>query len=177
MAGAKAPAMTPGAIRAREWYVSNKARAQDYKKRQEVKERKNAARRAQPSDHPARIAARERMKVFRNTDAGREDQRLRSAKRRASPQGKAYYRQYVGIRRASVANAAKILDADRKMKAEVDAIYREAAERGLSVDHIYPLRHKQVSGLHVPWNLRLVTFEENRRKNNKLPNEVGLNLE
>lgn len=63
------------------------------------------------------------------------------------------------------------------MKAEVDVIYREAVKRGLTVDHIYPLRHKLVSGLHVPWNLRLVSFEENCRKNNKLPSEIGLNLE
>jgi 5-methylcytosine-specific restriction endonuclease McrA len=45
-------------------------------------------------------------------------------------------------------------------------IYDLAPRRNMVVDHIIPLVHPLVCGLHVPENLQLLSVEENSRKNN-----------
>lgn len=65
--------------------------------------------------------------------------------------------------------------------AEIEALYFKARlltrRTGIPhvVDHIIPLRHPEVCGLHVPWNMQVITAEDNAAKKNsyfKDPNSL-----
>lgn len=107
------------------------------------------------------------------------------AKARATPNElKNKYRQawkdnnLLAIRADTKARRRKHRDATpswltRKQKSEIRQLYQIAltmtqttGERYV-VDHIIPLRSDVVCGLHVPWNLRVITQEENLKKSNK----------
>jgi len=55
----------------------------------------------------------------------------------------------------------------REMYLQAQKITKITGERYV-VDHIIPLISPEVCGLHVPWNLRVITQEENLKKSNKI---------
>lgn len=90
----------------------------------------------------------------------------KSAYRRAHPE--------LGRARRAMYVASKLQRTPRWLsKAQVEEItqfYKDAVylthytKVKFEVDHIVPLRGKIVSGLHVPWNMQLLTKQENRAK-------------
>lgn len=81
--------------------------------------------------------------------------------------------EYVGTRRATKLNATPpwLTPEDRE---EIRTIYKDAKSRYVKggpryqVDHIIPLQGENVCGLHVPWNLQILTESENSSKSNQL---------
>ncbi len=105
--------------------------------------------------------------------------KYRDANREAlREKGRAYQKTHPEVTRAtSMRRIARKINAtpawvDHKA---INAIYKECVritqETGVrhSVDHIYPLHGRTVCGLHVSWNLRVITYLENCRKLNRLP--------
>ena len=125
-----------------------------------------------------REAARKRARAWRskNPDKARATSRQSRQKhidiRRESARQRVSEWQKNNPAKARAINAARRARKRMAMPSWVDrqalaAIYAEAAIHNLVVDHIIPLTHPLVCGLHVPWNLQLLTAGANYIKGNR----------
>lgn len=76
---------------------------------------------------------------------------------------RAHYVQYNSIKRLRLKQAQPLWSS----KEDLLDVYKEAQCFGLEVDHIIPLTHKLVCGLHVWDNLQLLSRSENAQKSNQ----------
>ena len=105
--------------------------------------------------------------------ASRSPEERRQARNRHKERNPDLYRELVSLRRRRFRQATpKWLTAEDKL--EIRLKYRLAIELSRrtgvrhAVDHVVPLQGEEVCGLHVPWNLEVITQDENLRKSNKL---------
>jgi len=146
-----------------EWQQSAEKRAAyfvQYNKKEEVKEKKHGWYQANKERVIAAAATRppEVLRQYRNTWKENNAVQVRAdtkARRRKHRQATPPW-------------------LTRRQKSEIRQIYQIAITMTKTtgeqyvVDHIVPLRSETVCGMHVPWNLRVTTQEENLKKSNKL---------
>lgn len=113
-------------------------------------------------NHKEKDAASKRKYSLENKDKRREStEKYRLAH-------KEFYREYSSLRGRHLQQAKPSWADTTRIK----EIYKLASEQGLEVDHIIPLKHDLVCGLHVPANLQLLTRSENARKSNKFDEDI-----
>ena len=64
-----------------------------------------------------------------------------------------------------------------KQKLEIAKRLTETTGIPHVVDHIAPVQGKNISGLHVPWNMQVITMRQNAKKSNKFPYYVSCSYE
>jgi predicted nucleic acid-binding Zn ribbon protein len=124
---------------------------------------------------------RERNRRHQKANREKYAEATRRYARRHPERAKASYQRWceanpdaVAKRRAMRATASPPWLTDAQ-KLEIKSVYLECRrltqETGVQhhVDHIHPLSGQTSCGLHVPWNLQILTAAENFAKSNKLP--------
>lgn len=150
--------------RAAAWYAANKEKAKAWAEAN--KEKRKEQLRAWKAANPEKVKA-QRLK---SQAINKEATAARIKRYHSTEKGKMSLAVHRDLYRKRVKEASlKMYDVK-----EMANIYRSckllSKTTGIKyeVDHIIPIVHEIVCGLHVSWNMQIMKKEENRKKSNKL---------
>ncbi len=164
---------------AKAWALRDGERVKALRKAQYEKNRGDAIAKARAwkKRNPARVLASQRSRATINSEKNRAARKAWEARNPAAALES--FRRYRERNRAEIrarlAASKEGREKRRVLWANQDAIldiYRQAelitrtTKRLHVVDHIIPLQGREVSGLHVETNLRVIEHDENARKHN-----------
>jgi 5-methylcytosine-specific restriction endonuclease McrA len=137
----------------------------------------NEKRKLKPKSEAAKKAGRKYYEQNKEMVKARASARPQEEKVRHKQKHKQnnpeYYKALTSVRKRRHRSATpKWITAEQKLAMrglylQAQQLTKLTGERYV-VDHIVPLINDEVCGLHVPWNLRVITQEENLKKSNKL---------
>lgn len=102
------------------------------------------------------------------------ERKVKRSKAKRSVHGRALGRSYAAKRRELVRSQIALTEL---FSEEIQSIYKDCVaktkETGIEyhVDHIVPITNETICGLHVPWNLQIITAKDNLSKGNRLREE------
>jgi 5-methylcytosine-specific restriction endonuclease McrA len=149
-------------IRAKEWYEANKEKAKAYAEANKEKRAENKRRWVDENREKVYAENRERQKL------DKEGVRRRVLRYKKTVNGDIVHRASRDAYRARCKEAS-LGRFDMKKIYRIYKLCKEVSVRtGVEhhVDHIVPIRHPLVCGLHLSWNLQIIPKKDNLSKNN-----------
>lgn len=140
-----------------QWHKDNPLRSKAMRKAGYAKTKKEASEyaKAYRKTNPESVKAAFKKWQDNNRAKLTAKQRAKDAhKKRATPPWLSF------IQQAQIAEFYELADARRTQTG-----------KDFHVDHIFPLDGKKFSGLHVPWNLQVISAFDNLSKKNRIPKE------
>ena len=137
----------------------------------------NERRKALPKSEAAKAAGKRYYEKNKDAVIARAQTRTTEAKNRYKRKHKSenpeYYKILTNTRRRRYREATPAW-LTKEQRNDIKQLYIEARKLTkltgdkYEVDHIVPLINDDVCGLHVPWNLQVLTKDQNLRKSNKI---------